>query len=613
MSKFKIKLNSSDTESPDAYEEISDIQESYDSDSYSDDELLTSANDIDDVLPDIEPSEGDFDFIEDEDLYEELDEDLEISGDDDSEGESEKRSDNSSIDAASLYLREIGRSELLNFSGEVDFSQKIEKHKNSMLLYLFLVPAIRTTFYENFIKEVETNCGHPKITHYGNSVETKPFSDSIVNSVISINLAGIAAEGKYDETHIMLLAKSLSKLRPVNGMLPSGKLNKKEVDYSFFTYERLIQVDSFISDDFSPEFLQFVESIFSLFQFNVDYDYMRKLYISTKPQADKIRKIEGKLNELNNTTLKLPRTEFLSMVRNIDTEDALGLKNFPPFIMNRVRHAQSDIKKELANLKLSYVMFKELFNKRIFPEFQSAESSIKDMTLSNLRLVPFIAKNYNHHHVEFLDFVSEGNIGLMRAVEKYDYRRGYKFSTYATCWIRQAITRAISEQGKLVRVPVHMLEIIKKVDRYIKQETALGHPTPSPQKIADAIGESVSKVETALLNERDPVSFETPMSTEDEGNSNLLQFFHYEDGETIATPSAIKDMDDLKKVVLSCINRLSDRDAKIILLRSGINGGNEYTLEETGKQFDVTRERIRQLESKAHKRLREMLSDYVNI
>lgn len=569
-------------------------------------------------LDDLDIVDDELDLIEDDENEEVEDEeqshDDEVTPSESSSNESSDGSDYSAKDAAAIYMKEIGSSSLLTFTGEVEMSQQIEFHKNSMLLYLLLIPTVREKFVSNYLREKSDNCGHPKITNYGNSTETDCFSDEITSVILGIKEAGDLYQGSVNVDNVLLLKQVLTKLTPENEYIVDDKgvtsIDPKNVDYSFFSSSRLNQYLPDVTED--KDFIRLVSSIFQIFSFNVDYDYVKTLQKGIRPLVDQIKSAEYKLSDLNNKVLKYERKKLLKHLYMIDTKSLFGIKTKDNLVTTKLYFIEDDIKKALSELQLPYALYKEIQSK-LSAQALKGESAIVEMTKANLRLVLYTAKFYNHFIVEFLDFVQEGNIGLIRAVEKYDYRRGYKFSTYATWWIRQAITRAIAEQGKLIRIPVHMLEIIKKVDRYTKSLAAEDKAIPSPEKIAEAIGESVDKVKIALQNEREPISFETSVSTEDDNNSTLIQFFKYEDDATIATPSMIKESEDLRKVLLQCINRLTDRDAKIIIMRWGLMNHKEHTLEETGYQFGVTRERIRQLECKALSRLQDMLREYYGL
>jgi len=287
-------------------------------------------------------------------------------------------------------------------------------------------------------------------------------------------------------------------------------------------------------------------------------------------------------------------TSWLDRYQGLDKPWAGRLEQ----VREEVERAQRRISQVEEETGLSTTEIKEI-NRRMSIGEARARRAKKEMVEANLRLVISIAKKYTNRGLQFLDLIQEGNIGLMKAVDKFEYRRGYKFSTYATWWIRQAITRSIADQARTIRIPVHMIETINKLNRISRQMLQEMGREPTPEELGERMEMPEDKVRKVLKIAKEPISMETPIG--DDEDSHLGDFI---EDVTIESPVDSATGESLKEATRSVLSGLTAREAKVLRMRFGIDMNTDHTLEEVGKQFDVTRERIRQIEAKALRKLR---------
>jgi RNA polymerase primary sigma factor len=323
--------------------------------------------------------------------------------------------------------------------------------------------------------------------------------------------------------------------------------------------------------------------------------------------ARKIRGIEKDIYNLCVQKSKMPRKEFLDIFRENET----NLKFLDPIFKSKknyvgeltdyvddIKSLQNKIKNIEDEIGLSVAEIKSLASKMTKGETKIRRAK-KDMIEANLRLVISIAKKYTNRGLQFLDLIQEGNIGLMKAVDKFEYRRGYKFSTYATWWIRQAITRSIADQARTIRIPVHMIETINKLNRISRQMLQENGREPTPEELSEKMDMPEDKIRKVLKIAKEPISTETPIGDEDD--TTLGDFI---EDPLLDSPIDSATEFNLIEATGGVLGSLTAREAKVLRMRFGIGMNTDHTLEEVGKQFDVTRERIRQIEAKALRKLR---------
>ena len=326
-----------------------------------------------------------------------------------------------------------------------------------------------------------------------------------------------------------------------------------------------------------------------------------------RTRVDSIRRLEREIRDICLNRVHMDRDYFINnFLPNITdlnwVEAEIGKNRVWSEALSRFQYAiiekQNILIEQEQHAQISIAELKEISKNMVANEKETAAAK-QEMIQANLRLVISIAKKYTNRGLQFLDLIQEGNIGLMKAVDKFEYRRGYKFSTYATWWIRQAITRSIADQARTIRIPVHMIETINKMNRISRQYLQETGEDPDAAKLAELMEMPEDKIRKIMKIAKEPISMETPIGDDDD--SHLGDFI--EDVNNIA-PADAAMYSSLREATKDVLESLTPREAKVLRMRFGIDMNTDHTLEEVGKQFDVTRERIRQIEAKALRKLR---------
>ena len=331
------------------------------------------------------------------------------------------------------------------------------------------------------------------------------------------------------------------------------------------------------------------------------------LILNLRTHVAEVRQLEKEIMVIAVRDAGMPRKDFIASFPKNETNPRWlgkhvksGKKYSAPLarFKDEIERRQKKLEQLEGLYHLTINDIKEV-NREVSIGEAKARRAKKEMVEANLRLVISIAKKYTNRGLQFLDLIQEGNIGLMKAVDKFEYRRGYKFSTYATWWIRQAITRSIADQARTIRIPVHMIETINKLNRISRQMLQEMGREPTPEELAVRMEMPEDKVRKVLKIAKEPISMETPIG--DDEDSHLGDFI---EDTSVSSPIDQATMESLRETTHSVLAQLTPREAKVLRMRFGIDMNTDHTLEEVGKQFDVTRERIRQIEAKALRKLR---------
>lgn len=507
-------------------------------------------------------------------------------------------------DPVRMYMREMGTVELLTREGEIDIAKRIEdginQVQNAVAEYPGTIPYILEQFDRIQAEELRLTDLITGFVDPDSDETTAPTATHIGSELAATDLKDEDGDDKDDDSD-----DDEEEEEADTGIDPELALEKFTALRNTFQNHQLAVNEHGQDSKQAHAAHALVIDVFKEFRLTPkQFDYLVQ---ELRTSMERVRTQERLIMKTTVEYGKMPKKSFITLFTGNESNNAWldeVLASDKPYA-DKIRQSEDDIRRSILKLKiieeetsLTVQSIKDISRRMSIGEAKARRAK-KEMVEANLRLVISIAKKYTNRGLQFLDLIQEGNIGLMKAVDKFEYRRGYKFSTYATWWIRQAITRSIADQARTIRIPVHMIETINKLNRISRQMLQEMGREPLPEELAERMQMPEDKIRKVLKIAKEPISMETPIG--DDEDSHLGDFI---EDTTLELPLDSATATSLRAATKDVLAGLTPREAKVLRMRFGIDMNTDHTLEEVGKQFDVTRERIRQIEAKALRKLR---------